>query len=377
MPWLGNDDPPERLLAEQNRLISLWPQPNTARVDARFRMIRSNPYCWPRAVQHFVRIKPLKGTPNTIYNGYLHVVVDTPDRFFGTTGLGPDGYEIELEIIQHDALVHPVYGTHGVEFIFTYKHTGFPDFFAAWYYASDGPLAVMNFLPAQFQAFTPSGGWLQFRTSWDEFVNTDWTEDIMRGGWEWWTLSECWEIEPPAPAGGDADLNGVDSDIIFDARTDWNGARYYLEFDIRNREDIGIVVLGKTFNTTQYFGFTGEYAFWNGYLTWMGEILTLDTWIHIRFEWAWTAEDSTYRVFWDGAPKGTKVGALRFNQFDTIGKKGPAFVGNYQLKNLFYATGEPGSEITLLDMPLIVDACDAGPDLIKGTTTNMVLPSCP
>ena len=362
-------------LLSQNR-VSKWPHPFTGRVDARFRLLHVSGNQFPLASRFVAKITPFGLGLDEFYGFVDLVYIPANDHLFGSTGISNAGRELTLTVTQYTTLLDPIFSNHGIMFDWTYQKDGGGISHAYFLWSVDwNPLYSVPYNAEDQGMFST---W--FRDSLGPVAPTDWTLPVVHAGFHWTCLSECYVVEeeaPPAPVSGFADLNAIDSDVIFDFRTDWNTDRFYLEFDIMNRAATGIVVLGKTFNTTQYFGFNGEYAFWNGYLTWMGEILTLDVWIHIRFEWQWIAADLTYRCYWDGVPKGTQVGALRFNQFDTIGKKGPAFVGDYKVKNLIYETGAVGSEVVLLDMPLDTDACDVGPDLIKGTTQNMVLPSCP
>ncbi len=377
MPWLDNDTPTTVSNSRVNKNVSLWPEHETTRIDARFRMIRSNPEPFPRAVRHLVRIKPLIGAGTTIFNGWLNVTIDTVDRFVGSTGLGPDGYDLQLEIDQYDVAVHPVWGDHGVEFVWTYSHVGFPNFFSAWWYPSDGAAPILNFTPAQIQPFTPVGGWPTFRTDYDPLVNTDWTDTNMHRSWEWWSLSECW-VFPAVPVAGFAEFNGTTAYIKNRSRTNDTTGAWRQEFDIRLQATDNCDYFCKSFNTTRFCRIGPNDIGWIGRFVTFTTPLVVGTWYHIDFRYQWDSADGLYRVAVDGGADDTSANTNFNAKLDQYGRRGSQVPrGEFDLKNFLFRDGTAASNTVYLDQNMDVNACDAGPDARDGDTFFMPLPSCP
>ena len=340
-------------------------------------MVRSNPEPYPRAVRHLVRIKPLVGAGQTIYNGWLNVEVDTPDRFFGSTGLSPDGYDLTLEIIQHDSATHPIYGDHGIELVWTYSHTGFPNFFVAWWFPSDGAAPVSNMTPAMLKQFQLVGSFGILRTDYDPLVNTDFTDENMHRSWEWWSLSECWEFPAP-PVGGMAEFNGVDTSIVFDQFCSTTDARYQLEFDVRFRDVQVCAILARTNSSLSWVNVNVTGISWKQFPISFASSLNLNQWYTIRLEYNWNDPGTGRKLYLDGVLDAHLPGSgnvtLFFNQ---MGKKGATYLGDFDAKLLTLLDTDPGSPRVVMDIALQVDACDVGEKSMKGTTENMTLPSCP
>lgn len=377
MTWFSTGKlDPDYVDAISKRKVSLWPGYNSKRNGRFFRMQEGEGTPYPRATKHTLQVRP-NVAENVYHNAFFEMDEVAENHLTGTTGVGAAGIEMVVDVLGHPASApDPHFGFTGISYDFTYTRVGFADpFHMSWVWnnagggGNDGP-------PIDVFLDPPSGHW----TFWAEDrtgLDTDYDTNPPELSLELVAIAECWDIPVPPPPMGFAELNGVDSDVIYVPIATANGARWFQEFDIRPHSTAEIVVLGKTFNTTQWSGFTDVFCRFMGFLVDMGSPLNLDVWTTIRFEHAWTANDNTYRVFWDGVPMGTKVAGTQSHAFNTHGKRGPSFIGHYDLRNLQWVTGNPAAPIVLMDCPLIVNACDAGPDLLKGTTTNMVLPSCP
>lgn len=377
MTWFADGDPPEFETARDNPKIALWPYSQNVRIDPRYRLLMGEGLPAPRAGQYFVRFVIEDGPPSVTKNCVIPLVPIGDQELEGTSGVSADGYEFILNI-RPWTTPDPEFSVFGHEHTITYKHSGFPDFFVRQMYGTDD---VGSQFTVRIKVDDPNWdqhmGPFWFSTDYDPLINTD-VDDVavMQDNWFHWPLSECIDLDPVPPSLF-AEFNGVDAAITYSPVTFTNGARWYQDFDYRTHTLSDVVVLGKTFNTSQWSGFTGKFCRFMGFLVDMGTPVPDNVWTNIRFEYSWTVNDGIYRVFWDGVPKGTLTNFTQFHFFNTHGRRGPSFVGEFDLRNYKFVTGTPAVPRVILDSALTVNACDAGPDLLKGTTVNMALPSCP
>lgn len=377
MPWLDNDNPPN--LPDQSAYlkVSEWPQPNSSRIDARLRFEEGCGDSFaPRPSHYVVRIRPEIGPGATIYNGWLEVTVDTVGHAHGTTGLGPDGYEVELDITLYKTAPDPNFGKIGIEYRFTYHHTGFPDYWIAYMWATDDPTFGVLCVPFRMRVqFTSLGGFHFVATNYDPIVNTDWTRVILRDGWEYWGQPECWEFQPAAQFV--AEFNDVDARINFSPKSVTLLPRWSVEFDIRPHSLADITVMGHSENTFTTLGFFFLFMRYNNMLINMGSRLPADVWTSVRMDYSWPIDDGFYRVFWDDVPRGLQELPMTGKVFDQMGANFDDIKGHFDLRLLKWVHGTPAAPITFIETALEQNACDVGPSAMKGTTFNMALPSCP
>lgn len=377
MPWMPNDTTVARWdELKANRKIGRWPRAESARIDARFRMLHVEGTPNPIASRYVVRIFPFTGSTEDFFAIIDLAYVPAADHLFGTSGVNVDGREVTLTVTQYDPGVDPIFSDRGIMFDFTYqKDAG--GISHAYFMSSVDIFGDFN-VPYRPFSLGTTPNWL--KASLGPEAPTDWTTTPVHIGFHWITMSDCYVLEEqaaPAPPSLFAELNGIDSKITFIPRSDSSGTRWKIEFEIRPHGNSLLVVLGNVDFSTTVFGFEGINIRWHDERTSMGSALPLDVWTTVRFEHGFDADDNTYRVFWDDVPKGTRVENADSKKFSAIGVRKTTIEGEFDLRNLLFTITDGITETVLMDLPLTVNACDEGPKAMIGTTFNMDLPSCP
>lgn len=194
-----------------------------------------------------------------------------------------------------------------------------------------------------------------------------------------YAMSDCY-LFPRAAAGPTAfaSFNNLDASVIFDAFTTNTSNRWKLQFDVRLRDTDDCCVLGRTNNFSRRALLSSTRFLWFSVGTTIDPPLPLNEFGTVRVEWDWDTPGLFFNVWWNDVLRGTEpaffANGLRFN---VMGKSGATFVGDFDMLNLTLEDNNPGSPNLMLSTELQVDACDIGVKMLKGTTENMTLPSCP
>lgn len=349
--------------------VGRWPHPNTLRVDCRYFMVNAEVVA-ACAFNRFFRVDTGGSSdeatfPMFLQYGNIQLEAISPGHIQGTSDVNSLGWTGRIDIQSYDSL--PLAGAPGVNWKFKLEH------------------------PA-------SGEWGELGAEFEQGVK-EWTYDIdvsrLGGFWDTfeksalfpfivlhardWAMSDCYLFprEDPAPTQF-ADFNNIDATLRFDAFTLNNDQQVKLEFDLYLRDENDLIVLGRSNSGTRWVKMRHDFFSWRLTGFNFDTNIPLNTWGTFRAEWDWGFGLSEWHVFWNDVQIGTKtagfVNGLLFNQF---GERGNIIEGNFKMKNLTLEDGGPVTPRLLLSTELQANACDIGVSSLKGTTTNMVLPSCP
>jgi hypothetical protein len=152
-----------------------------------------------------------------------------------------------------------------------------------------------------------------------------------------------------------------------------------MEFDIRpTGADSSLVAHGTSFFTGLFYGFNNRKSFkWWSQTLQLPDGLVLNEWNHVEVEYDWSIPGGSYTVWIDGIFQVTKPGVFITWVCNQFGRRGTTVEGEFDMKNVKLWDGTPGAPNLLVDVPLDLDACAVVPIGTKGTTFNMMLPSCP
>jgi len=297
--------------------------------------------------------------------GHWDVLSGTPRKLEADAIANSFGWRTHIEITSFDSL--PVAGVPGVEILCYLNHDAeghrvtitkeWVENAAAWQWDRDGlPIAggytTTVTTPGFPYAFSKIGDW---------------------------AMSDCF-LFPRAAAGPTAfaAFNNLDASVIFDAFTTNTSNRWKLQFDVRLRDTDDCCVLGRTNNFSRRALLSSTRFLWFSVGTTIDPPLPLNEFGTVRVEWDWDTPGLFFNVWWNDVLRGTEAAffanGLRFN---VMGKSGATFVGDFDMLNLTLEDNNPGSPNLMLSTELQVDACDIGVKMLKGTTENMTLPSCP
>lgn len=194
-------------------------------------------------------------------------------------------------------------------------------------------------------------------------------------------MSECYNIEGSPPVIDMASYNGVDARIQLDHKTTLIGGSFSMSGEIFLRTDFTAWLLTTTTSVVGFTGFSNGLAHWRTNNGIISPPLPLNEWFNFRFEREWTVPSGNqYRVFVNDVQVALFGGPNFALEFDEMGARTsltPDQWGDYDIRNFLLQRGSFASPITVLDMSMNGNACDAGPDSNNGTTFNMPLPSCP
>ncbi len=180
------------------------------------------------------------------------------------------------------------------------------------------------------------------------------------------------------PVEGAAEFNGVDTSILFDGFTTTTSQRLQVECDVELRDNSFCAILARSNNTTRWVGLKQDFFQWRSVAIPISPVIPLNEFGTFRAEFDWNAGvGSKWRLFWNGVLVGTNAGGASSLFFNLMGKRGPTYLGDFDMRNMVLQDTDPAAPRLLLSTELISDACDIGISSLKGTTENMTLASCP
>lgn len=323
------------------------------------------------------RISPVNHAGTPIFNGWLDLVALSDTVLEGVSGPDPEeGWDIKLTITNYIfPATDPDFGKSGISMRWTVTYPGEPDW-SYWIMFDKDAAEWSGGIPFDiFQVFVdPIAIWDDDK---DPVLNPSWST-VPAHNFAFLAMSECWVFPAPAPVDGFAEFNGVNTSILFDQFTNITDPRYQLEFDARFHDFSTNALLARTDNTVNWVNINRGGVAWKQFNIAFSPFLVNDVWYRIRLEYNWNDPGTGRKLYLDGVlnahlPASGNVDLL----FNLMGKKGPTYIGDFDLKNLTLFDTDPATPRILLDMPLLVDACDVGELSIKGTTENMTLASCP
>jgi len=377
MPWLDDDTPQAILDAFGSRKISEWPQPDLPRIDARMRMVHGIGLPAPRAHRHVFRLRPNGPGDPTIFNCWLDAFPISDTQMQGSSGPHPvEGWDMMLTVtLYEDPPGDPTFGVTGLEYRWTFTFPGEPDWDYWQMYSTSLP-AYPDGVPFELLfAFTVGPDDLSDLDK-DPILNPSFPA-VVRENMEWWCQSECW-VFPIPPAAASAEFNGDDTSILFDGFTTTSAARLQLECDVLLRNNNFCAILARSDNTVRWVGLKPDFFQWHGVAIPLSPVIPSSVFGTFRAEFDWNAGiGSNWRCFWNGALIGTSAAGATGLFFNLMGKRGPTYVGDFDMRNLTLLDTDPAASRLLLSTELQTDACDIGIDSLKGTTENMTLASCP
>lgn len=379
MPWLiPYDEERYNEIVGGNRVPS-WPHPNSSRVDARYRMGIGEGLPFPRPSRFLFRLTPYLPAPTVLW-GWVDLSVNTTDHFVADTGLDALGRKVTFELIQnYDPFLPLTDINQWLDFKWTYSRVGFDDVWFNWRYhtsiANQGPVPVMAALQEVVDVS------YVYTTNLPFVINTDWTSPNGRLAWNWDPMSECYDLIPPPPAEEFANFNGVDAELLLDSLTgnwgttwQWSGDFYF-----RSLTNAHITILSAGSAVISGVSPTQGYA--RDKTVNHGGSVPLNEWVNIRLERNWSEPATGKLKIWvNGVEKGQNITTQPNMNMDVIGAPRPTAIPTFadlNMKNFKLETGTAATPLVRLNMPLQLNACDAGPLGNDGTTVNMSLPSCP
>jgi hypothetical protein len=377
LPWLADGAPPEYVWAWANKEIPAWPAPNGPRIDSRFRFNYGEYLPAPRPSKFFVRFVTGIGVSEKISNGWVDLMAVSDTLLQGTIPANAEGYSITFEIeLFEDPVKEPFFGKSGIRNQIILHRAGFPDLY--WrqlgFAESDGGVPFVTLkLRKEFTVIQQPFDY----TNYDPLIHTYVQTTFLAQLFEYFPLSEC--VVFPVTEEGFAECNGVDSYVLFNTFFPLVATRFKMEFDIRRTgADTQLVAFGYTGFGSFFYGFNDHHNFqWWNQTFFLPDGLVLVDWNHVRIEYDWSIPGGSYSIWIDDVLQITQAGAFVTWVWDEIGRRGNIIAGAFDIKNAKLWDGTPGSPNLLIDVPLTGDACAVVPPTIKGTTFNMMLPSCP
>lgn len=376
MPWF---DPPATGLETSSwifpggipnkHLVGQWPHPNTVRTSSRFYLETTTPlrHTASRHLFHWQLSQSIDEPtwPNWIEFGEGDWEVVSPNFLTAESNTNSFGWVAKIDIEFFDSL--PADGGPGIRVISRLDHSASGHFAICtweyvedtnpWKYDHDIGFTADPRLSVQLSVGFP-------------YVSQDFVD---------YAMSDCF-LFPRAAAGPTAfaAFNNLDASVIFDGFTTNTSNQWKLQFDIRLRDTDDCCVLGRTNHSSRRALISSTRFLWFSVGTTIDPPLPLNEFGTVRVEWDWDTPGLFFRVYWNDVLRGTEpaffANGLRFN---VMGKSGATFVGDFDMLNLTLEDNNPGSPNLMLSTELQVDACDIGVNMLKGTTENMTLASCP
>lgn len=380
MAWLENDTPTTVVDAFANNKVAWWPKPNTPRIDPRYRMLEGAGLPCAMAQRHLMRIKPNDGVGGEIFNGWLDVTPISDTVLRGNTGLSPEGYDLQLDVIDYSVVVDPVTLLHGIVMEWTVSKTGFASFYIRYHRRAPLYPGQDGVTPDMLELFGPKLPAPFITSDYDPLIHTYWSNEPMEQFIEWTTMSECWQFPESAPPLLFAEFNGLDAYIAtggngfgFSGRWKWEA-----EYRIRTFTDCWPLQSASVWFVRGGIDATNVLIQNNGVPH--GGSVVLDQWQKITLQRGWNgAADGLSELFVDDVFVDDNVTANTGGPFHYFGGNAPIGSGNFgdfDMRNMKIQT-DNGGIVTVVDFPLTTNACDLGPSAFSGTTFNMSLPSCP
>jgi hypothetical protein len=373
MPWIARTPSQDRIdfwrgLSQGGHKVAKWPHSNTVRIDPRFRVSRTHFSVLPLASRWGFWYKPIvpgwdPEDPDNYAFGWFDMEVRDLDHIGLTAAQNEWGYAMEVDIKSVASLrLFPTLP--GIEVTIDLIH-------------ADGTLK-------QF------GNW-PFNTSFLDFqYNIDTKERAATPGWslevptppgmalkiiEMFAVSECYLF--PEEEVGMAEFNGVDAYVSLDHNLKTVNQDFRLSADIRLHD---VTTFWPVFGIEGAGGFVGMdgadtiFGAFRRPTTWTP---VLDTWFNWRLEFEQVSQ-LNLRTFIDDVLVDESTISRQQMALNTVGVYRHGVSGtiwaNMDVKNLKYFSGGPPSNDVELDMPLLANALDIGPDQNHGTTFNMDLP---
>lgn len=350
-------------------IVGRWPHPNVLRTSADYIMDFTEDLshvAYRRLFRaHFLDTTDAPSFPNHSRWGHWDVGIFQQGWMLATSDVNDMGWQMSIEIQQAEVL--PVLNVPGVRVLMKCEHPASEHFVTqTWEYRRD------------------TNSWRFDRDQAPDFLI--WKTEDISVGFPYakrclfdYAMSDCYLFPRLAQAPlGKAEFNGVDAYIGFDDYTDIHTDRFMLEFDIYLYDLDEMALLGPLFSSSKYVRFKYDGMSWRSSLVLFSPTLPLNEWMTIRIEWNWDSPTSKWKVFKDDVLIGTNTtqgaSGLRFNQ---MGRRGSIIQGVFDMRNLHWEDTDPAAPEVLWSCLLQDDACDTGPKLLKGTTFNMALPSCP
>lgn len=377
MVWLGLEFPDEFDDFIGDFKVSKWPRPNSKRIQCDFRMALGDGIPFPRPDRYFLDLQEVPDEPDNRAYALIDLDVSGPFEVSGSTGVNALGREITLKIIQH--LDEPIVGQPWplIEYQFISKMAGFDDFHFAWYWPGENVGGDITEIPFDVTSFDVRHPHTVVEE--DKFpLNLDWPTNPVFSDLTWRPKSSCFAPTDFIPEAVGAEFNGVDAYIGLDHSIGIDNGPFFFEADVRLRDNDLAPMLAAAWHIFD-LGISFEQAKYGNRLIDLDDLPAVDTWFKFRMEFEWSkAQLLTYHCWIDDVEQSFLVSPRFFLGFDNLGVRDfdniPVW-GDFDMKNLIFKRGTFASPTTVLDMKLIVNALDDGPDENHGTTHNMALPS--
>lgn len=379
MPWLVTDGRANYDAKAFRHGVAQWPHPNTERINPFYRLGVGEGLPFPRASRYLFLIQPYYPGDETFFSCYIDLVATAENTFTGDSGVDPDGRKISLNMFEVWDPLNPTDPANSWHMEITYERAGFTPF--TWVWRWDVNFLGFDLAPMAFSLGGPFTFPWDVQSDWTSGPVNDWSASPTKNHLWWATQSECGDpgvIQPDEPF---ALFNGIDSYIHWTPNIGPLASSFLISGEVYLRSAVRAWVLTHSTSTTTIFGFQAGLCHWrsnNGLIT---PALPLDEWFEFEFEREWLfPTGNRYRLRINGVERANFNGPNYSLSFDESGVRhgvSPTQWSNFDLRNLVILTGSPASPIVELDAPLFFDACDSGPNAIKGETFNMDLPSCP
>jgi len=349
--------------------VSLWPKPNSARINCFFRMEHTLPPLIPVAGRYgfylreeFLEWNPLE--PETNQFGAFDWQGIGPNHIRGTFGASPEGFDVTIDLESLAGL--PIINGPGVRATVVTNHPqhGTQSAVGIW----DAALLANNwFYNMNTDQQLPVGDW-QYEN------DPQW--NIPRLTPQIFAVPDCYDF--PRQQVGFAAFNGIDSFVSLRLGVNQLSQEFIVEADIRLHSTVFWPIFGRH-NGGGFMGMNDDNLVWGSLNVDTSWVPVLEQFFHWRFEFEQQSQ-LNYRLLIDDElvfdQVNTRQNAVP-NDLGVFRRDFPAQViwGNFDMKNLLVLQGQAPSTIVELDMPLQANALDSGPRENHGTTFNMMLPS--
>jgi hypothetical protein len=351
----------------QQPLISSWPHAGSPRTDSRFRFKHIKNREWSASRYWLEYLDTFEGQTFEI-KGYVDVQAVGVGHLFGSAGVNSGGWEATLDIQEYDST--PILEQPGVVATIRWENVPLGLWYEAKYWILDEQtdswskdIRIIVGLVFFFQD-ERSPGWIEG------------LHEAKAG-----SLPDCFNFPLIESTPGFAEGNGADAWIELDTftgnivnRWQWQGDFFFRSLQrafVLVNGSVSSVISGVS-SATAYFGSISVPHF---------GVIPLNTWVHISVERSWQSPTGALmKMFLDHVEVGSAVRGnpqLVFNRMIGNRPTSPTQWGDFDVKNFELVTGTPAVPNVQLNLPLIINACDAGPRGNDGTTHNMSLPSCP